>query len=133
MLLTSLYGHKLQFISHKVHPLSSSHGQLCGLVFFSCTKALIFLEHDTRLLVERAIWALLFVSLMTPVLVQSPNKMHLKYVFCNKFRMIMPTSWIKNTFIKFQKQGFADTFQNRCSLKFCNSCRKTLLLELLFN
>ena len=95
LLLTSLYGHKLQFIFHKLRPLSSSHGQLRELVFFPRTEALIFLERHTRLFVEPAIWALLFVGLMTTMLLQSLNKMHLKYIFHNKFRMIMPISWIK--------------------------------------
>ena len=95
LLLTSLYGHKLQFIFHKLRPLSNSHGQLCELVFFPRTEALNFLEHHTRLSSEPAIWALLFVGLMTTMLLQSLNEMHLKYIFHNKFRMIMPISWIK--------------------------------------
>ena len=132
MLLTSLHGHKLQFISLKLCPLSSLHGQLHELVFFPCTEALIFLEHHTRLFVEWAIWALLFASLMTTMLLQSLNKMHLKQVF------LTSSEWYvfhesKNTFIKFQKQLFADVFQKRCSLKSCNSHRKTPVLELLFN
>ena len=55
LLLTSLHGHKLQFIFHKLLPLSSSHGQLHELVFFPCTEALIFLERHTRLFVEPAV------------------------------------------------------------------------------
>ena len=90
--LHHLHGHKLQFIFHKLHPLSSSHGQLCELLFFPRTEALIFLERHTRLFVEPAIQALLFVGLMTTMLLQSLNEMHLKYVFHNKFRMIMPIS-----------------------------------------
>ena len=35
------------------------------------------------------------------------------HVFHNKFRMIFHDQ--KNTFIKFQKQPFANVFQNRCS------------------
>ena len=100
LLLTSLHGHKLQFIFHKLLPLSSSLGQLHELVFFPCTEALIFLERHTRLFVEPAVWALLFVGLMTTMLLQSLNKMHLNYVFHNTFRMMMPISWIKKL-IKF--------------------------------
>ena len=85
MLLTSLYDQKLQFISHKLCPSSSSHGQFRELVFFSRTEPLIFLKRHTRLFAELEIWALLFVSLMTTVLVQSLNKMQMKYVFHNKF------------------------------------------------
>ena len=133
MLFKSLHGHKLQFIFHKPHPLSHSLSQLRKLVFFPRTEALIFLEHHTRLFVELAIWALLFVGLMTTMLSQSLNKMHLKYIFHKKFRMIVPVSWIKNTFIKFQKQPFGDVFQNWCSLKICNSHKKTPVLELLLN
>ena len=55
LLLTSLYVQKLQFISHKLRPSSSSHGQLRELVFFSRTEALIFLKRHTRLFVEPAI------------------------------------------------------------------------------
>ena len=55
LLHTSLHGHKLQFISHKQRPLSSSHGQLRELVFCPRTEALIFLERHTRLFVELAI------------------------------------------------------------------------------
>ena len=84
-----------------------------------------FFERHTRLFVEPAIWALSFVGLVTTKLLQSRNKMHLKYVFHSKFRMMMPISWIKNNFIKFQKQSFADVFQNWYSLKFCNSQKKT--------
>ena len=72
---------KLQFISHKLRPSSSSHGQLRELVFFSRTEALIFLKRYTWFFVEPAIWALLFVSLMTTVLVQSLNKMYMKLRF----------------------------------------------------
>ena len=35
--------------------------------------------------------------------------------------------------VKFQKQPFADVFQNRCSKRFCNIHRKTPVLELFFN
>ena len=55
LLLTSLQGHELQFISHKLRPLSSSYGQLRELVFFPRTEALIFLERHTRLFAEPAI------------------------------------------------------------------------------
>ena len=103
MLLTSLYVQKLQFISHKLCPSPSPHGQLCELVFFSHTKALIFLRRHTRLFVEPAIWALLFVSIMTTVLVQSLIKMHMILVFHNKFRMIVPISWIKKHFHQISK------------------------------
>ena len=40
---------------------------------------------------------------------------------------------IKKTFIKFQKQPFADVFQDRCSKKFHNIYRETSALELLTN
>ena len=55
MLLTSLHDHQLRFIFHKLHPLSSSRGQLCELVFFPRAEALIFLERHTKLFVEPAI------------------------------------------------------------------------------
>ena len=87
MLLTSLHGHKLQFIFHKSRPLSSSHGQLRELVFFPCTEALtFFLERHTRLFVEPTISALLFAGLMTTLLLQSLNKICLKYVFHEYFQ-----------------------------------------------
>ena len=76
----------------------ASFVQLRELVFFSCTNALIFLERHTRLFVEPAIWALLSVSLMTVVLVQSLTKMRLKCVFHITFRIIIPISWIKKHF-----------------------------------
>ena len=65
LLLTFLYVHKLKFISHNLHPPSSSHGQLHELHehIFEC---------HTRLFVEPAI-------------------------------------------CQFQKQPFANVFQNRCS------------------
>ena len=106
MLLASLYCQKLQFISHKVRPSSSSHGQLRELVFFSRTEALIFLKHHTRLFVEPANWALLFVSLMATVLVQPLNKMRMKYVFNNKFRMIMPIKTLPLNFRNSRSQMF---------------------------
>ena len=40
---------------------------------------------------------------------------------------------IKKIFIKFQKQPFADVFQDRCSKKFHNIYRETSALELLSN
>ena len=46
---------------------------------------------------------------MTTVLLQLFDKMYMKYDFHNKFRMIFHD---QNTFIKFQKQSFADVFQN---------------------
>ena len=52
MLLTSLNGHKLQFIFHKLRPLSSSPSQLCELFFFPRTEALIFLKRHARLFIE---------------------------------------------------------------------------------
>ena len=55
LLLTSLHGHKLQFIFHKLRPLFSLHGQLRELVFFPSTEVLIFLERHTRLFVQPAI------------------------------------------------------------------------------
>ena len=130
MLLRSLYGHKLQFNSHKLHPFSSSHGQLRELVFFSHTEALIFFKCHTRLFAEPVISALLFASLVTTVLVQLLNKMHLKYIFHDRFRMIMPISWKEKTL---SSKAVADVFQNKCSLKFCSSLGKPPVLELLFN
>ena len=44
LLLTPLYGYKLQFIFHELRPLSSSHGQIHDIVFFPRTKALILLN-----------------------------------------------------------------------------------------
>ena len=92
LLLTSLSILKLQFISHKQRPSPSLHGQLRELVFLFSHRGSNFLTRNTRLFVERTVWALLFFCLMTSVLVQSLNKMHIKYVFHNKFRMIMPIS-----------------------------------------
>ena len=58
--------------------------------FFSRTEALIFLKRHIRLFVKPAIWALSFFTLMTTVLLQLLNKMHMKYVFHNRFSMIVP-------------------------------------------
>ena len=73
-----MYVQKLQFISHKLWPSSNSNGQLRELVFFSRNEALIFLKRHTRLFGQPVIGALLFVSLMATLLVQSLNKKHMK-------------------------------------------------------
>ena len=45
LLLTSLYVHKLKFIFHKLHPSSSSHGQLHELVNFVNTFLNVILDY----------------------------------------------------------------------------------------
>ena len=55
LFLTSLYDPKLQFISHRLRPLPSSHGQLCELVFFSRTEPLFLSKRYTRLFAEPGI------------------------------------------------------------------------------
>ena len=52
LLLTPLYIHKLQSISDKLRPLSSSHGQLRELVFLFSQRGSHFLKRHTRLFVE---------------------------------------------------------------------------------
>ena len=92
LLLTPFHVHKIQFISNKLRPFSSSHGQLRKLVFLFSHRGSHFLKRHTRLFVKpyrQSDLALLFFSLMTNVLVQSLNKMHMKYVLHNKFRMII--------------------------------------------
>ena len=69
-----------------------SHGQFRELVFLFSHRGSHFLKRHTRLFVVPSgnlIQAVLFFSLMTIVLVQSLNKMHMKYVLHNKFRMII--------------------------------------------
>ena len=51
LLLTPFYVHKIQFISNKLHPLSSSHGQLRELVFLFSHQGSHFLKRHTRLFV----------------------------------------------------------------------------------
>ena len=107
MLLTPVYVHKIQFIYNKLRPSSSPHCLLRELVFLFSHGGSHFLKRHTRLFVEpyrQSDLALLFFSLMTNVLVQSLNKMHMKYVLHNKFRMII----------------FHD--QKALSLNFKNSC-----------
>ena len=57
LLLTPLYIHKLQLISNKLRPSTSSHGQLRGLVFLFLQRGsyYFFLKRHTRLLIEMAI------------------------------------------------------------------------------
>ena len=92
MLLTRFYVYKIQFISNKLHPSSSSHGQPCKLVFLFSHRGPHFLKHHTRLFVEsygQSDLSSSIFSLITNVLVQSLNKMHMKYILHNKFRMVI--------------------------------------------
>ena len=111
LLFTSLYVQKLQSISHKLHPSSSSHGQVRELVFFSCTKALIFwnvtLDYLKNwqfelfyLLVE---WQLCWCNRLIKC------RWNTFFVTSPEWKCLFHES--KNMFIKFQKQSFADVFQ----------------------
>ena len=51
LLFTPFYVHKIQFISNKLHPSSSSHGHLCELVFLFLHQGSHFLKRHTRLFV----------------------------------------------------------------------------------
>ena len=81
LLPKQFFVHKIQFISNKLHPSSSSHGQLHELVF-------LFLHRRSQNHTGNLTKALLFFSLITVVLVQSFNKIHMKFTLDNKFRMI---------------------------------------------
>ena len=52
LLLTPFYVHKIQFISNKLRPSSSSHGQLRELVFLFSHRGSHFLKRHSRLFVE---------------------------------------------------------------------------------
>ena len=52
LLLPPFYVHKIQFISHKLHPSSNSHGWLHELVFLFSHRGSHFLKHHTRLSIE---------------------------------------------------------------------------------
>ena len=52
LLLTPFYVHKIQFISNKLRPLSSLHGQLRELVFLFLHRESYFLKRHTSLFVE---------------------------------------------------------------------------------
>ena len=92
LLHAPFYVHKIQFISDKLHPSSSSHGQFHELVFLFSHWGSHFLKRHTRLFIEpfgqSDLSSSIFI-LITNVLVQSLNKMHMKYVLHNKFRMII--------------------------------------------
>ena len=130
MLVTSFYGNKLQFISHMLYLLSSSNDHLCELVFFSHTKALTFLECHIRLFIELAIWALLFISVMTTVLVQSLNKMHLKYVFHNNSHRKTPVlKMLFNYVTGLEVCNFVMRLQHRCFLVSIGKILRTPVLK----
>ena len=88
LLFTPLYIHELQFLSNKLYPSFSAHGQLHELVFLFLHQGFHFFLETSHLVICRngnLISALLFFSLVRTVLVQ----MHMKYVFYNKFSMII--------------------------------------------
>ena len=124
MLLTSLYVQNLQFISHKLHPSSSSHRQLQELVLFSSTKVLLFFLETSHYIICRTGNH----SSLTDALVESLNKMHMNYIFHNKFRMIMPVSWIKKHFHQISIAVVCKVF-----LKMLQYLQETPVLESLFN
>ena len=85
LLLKPFYVHKIQFI-YELRPSSSSHGQLRELVFVFSHRGSHFL--NVTLDYSQNQYEQSDLS-STNVLVQSLNKMHMKYVLHNKFRMII--------------------------------------------
>ena len=64
--------------------------------------------------------------------------MSVQFMSCYQMSFVFMTIVLNMLFQKEQlkqseKQPFADVLQNRCSYKFCNVYRKTLVLESLYN
>ena len=96
LLLTPFYVHKTQFISNKLHRSSLTWPASWTSFSFLAPRLLYF--ETSHYIICFTIWAIWFrlFCLMTTELVQSLNKVHMKYVLHNK-------------------QPFADVFQNRHS------------------
>ena len=82
----------LQFVPN-ILPRTVAHmASFVNQFFFSRTEALIFFKCHTRLFVEpywQSDFKLHAFLVQAEVLMQSPNKIHVKYAFHNKFRMII--------------------------------------------
>ena len=93
MLLTPFFVHEIQFISNKLCPSSCSHDQHRELVFLFSHRGSHFLKSQTRLFVEpygqSDLSSSIFQSNDKCFLAPSLNKVRMKYVLHNKFRMII--------------------------------------------